>query len=116
MRFMVIIKADARSEAGDVPSAELAAAMGRYNAALVRAGVLLAAEGLHPSSRGARIKCGAGGTRTVSDGPFPETEQLIAGFWLIDTKSRAEAIEWVKRCPVGNETELELRQVADVVD
>ena len=112
MRFMVIVKATPESEAGVMPSAELLAEMGRYNEELIKAGVMLAGEGLHPSSRGARVKF-SGKKRTVIDGPFAETKELIAGFWLIQVKSKEEAIEWVKRIPnpMGEESEVELRQV-----
>lgn len=112
MRFMVIIKASKDSEAGVLPSAELLAAMGRYNEELVKAGVLLAGEGLHPSSKGVRVRF-SGDKRTVIDGPFAETKELVAGFWLIQVKSKEEAIEWVRRIPNPHdeETEIELRQV-----
>src|ERR1700719_3901788 len=112
MRFMVIVKADKRSEAGEVPSTELLAAMGKYNEELVKAGVMLAGEGLQPSSKGARVKF-AGTKRTVVDGPFAETKELIAGFWLWQVKSMDEALEWVKRIPnpTGEEGEVEIRQV-----
>ena len=117
MRFMVIIKANARSEAGEMPSERLLLEMGKYNEELVRAGVMLAGEGLHPSSRGARVRF-TGSKRTVIDGPFPETKELIAGFWLIQTKTREEAIEWVKRIPNpdGEDSEVELRQVFEAED
>src|SRR5690349_12775345 len=98
MRFMLIVKANADSEAGVMPSQQLLAEMGRYNEELVKAGVMLAGEGLHPSSRGARVYF-SGNKRNVVDGPFSETKELIAGFWLIQVKSLEEAIEWVKRCP-----------------
>jgi hypothetical protein len=117
MRFMVMIKANADSEAGVMPSQQLLAEMGKYNEELVRAGVMLAGEGLHPSSRGARVKF-SGSARTVVDGPFPETKELVAGFWLIQVKSKEEAIEWVKRCPnpTGAESEIEIRQVFEAED
>ena len=117
MRFMVIIKANARSEAGEMPSERLLLEMGKYNEELVRAGVMLAGEGLHPSSRGARVRF-TGSKRTVIDGPFSETKELIAGFWLIQTKTREEAIEWVKRIPNpdGEDSEVELRQVFEAED
>jgi hypothetical protein len=117
MRFMVMIKANADSEAGVMPSQELLTEMGKYNEELVRAGVMLAGEGLHPSSRGARVKF-SGSARTVVDGPFPETKELVAGFWLIQVKSKEEAIEWVKRCPnpTGGESEIEIRQVFEAED
>jgi hypothetical protein len=113
MRFMILIKATKDSETGVLPSTELLEAMGKYNEELMKAGVLLAGEGLHPSSKGARVKF-AGGKRTVIDGPFAETKELIAGFWLWQVKSKEEAIEWVKRCPdpmPGTESEIEIRQV-----
>ena len=117
MRFMVMVKANADSEAGVMPSQDLLAAMGRYNDELVKAGVLLAAEGLQPSSRGARVKF-SGTKRTVIDGPFAETRELVAGFWLIQVKSKAEAIEWVKRCPnpMEGDSEIEIRQVFEAED
>ena len=117
MRFMVIVKADKMSEAGVMPSEELLAAMTKYNEELARAGVLLAGEGLHPSSKGARVRF-SGAKRTVIDGPFTETKELIAGFWLIQVKSKEEAIEWVKRCPnpMEGETEVEIRQVFEADD
>jgi hypothetical protein len=117
MRFMLIIKADANSEAGVMPSQELLTEMGKYNEELVKAGVLLAGEGLHPSSKGARVKF-SGSKRTVVDGPFPETKELVAGFWLIEVKSKEEAIEWVKRCPnpMEGESEIEIRQVFEAED
>jgi hypothetical protein len=118
MRFMVIIKADKNSEAGVMPDQELLTEMGNYNEELVKAGVMLAGEGLHPSSKGARVKF-SGSKRTVIDGPFPETKELIAGFWLWQVKSKEEAIEWVKRCPnpmPGTEPEIEIRQVFEADD
>ena len=117
MRFMVIVKANKDSEAGVMPSQELLTEMGRYNEELAKAGVLLAAEGLHPSSKGARVKFG-GGKRTVIDGPFAETKELVAGYWLWKCKSLQEAIEWVKRCPnpTGEEGEIEIRQVFEAED
>jgi hypothetical protein len=117
MRFMLIVKADANSEAGVMPSQELLTEMGKYNEELVKAGVLLAGEGLHPSSKGARVKF-SGSKRTVVDGPFPETKELVAGFWLIEVKSKEEAIEWVKRCPnpMEGESEIEIRQVFEAED
>src|SRR5712691_7832017 len=98
MKFMVLLKADKNTEAGTLPDEKLLAEMGKYNEELVKAGVLLAAEGLQPSAKGARVKF-SGGKRTVIDGPFTEAKELIAGYWLIQTKSKEEAIEWVKRCP-----------------
>ena len=113
MRFMILIKADSNSERGVMPDERLLTDMGNFNEELVKAGVMLAGEGLHPSSKGARVKF-SGSTRTVIDGPFTETGELIAGFWLWQVKSRDEAIEWIKRMPnpmPGTETEVELRQV-----
>ncbi len=118
MRFMVIVKADKNSEAGVMPSEELLAAMGKYNEELVKAGVLLAGEGLHPSSKGARVRF-SGDKRTVIDGPFAETKELIAGYWLMQVKSKEEVIEWVKRAPnpfPGTESEVEIRQVFEADD
>ena len=117
MRFMVIIKADKNTEAGVMPSEQLLAEMGKYNEELVKAGVMLAGEGLHPSSKGARVKF-SGNKRSVIDGPFAETKELIAGFWLWQVKSKEEAIEWVKRCPnpTGAESEIEIRQVFEAED
>lgn len=117
MRFMVMIKADETSENGVMPTEEELTAMGRYNEELVKAGVLLAGEGLHPSSKGARIKF-TDGKPTVIDGPFAEAKELIAGFWLIDVKSKEEAIEWMKRIPCtdGVETNVEIRQVIEAED
>ena len=117
MRFMVMIKADKNTEAGVMPSEALLADMGRYNEELVRAGVLLAAEGLQPSSKGARVRF-SGKDRTVIDGPFAETKELLAGFWLIQVKSLEEAIEWVKRCPnpLEGEAEIEIRRVFEADD
>jgi hypothetical protein len=117
MRFMVMVKATKDSEAGVMPSEELLAAMGKYNEELVKAGVMLAGEGLQPSSKGARVRF-SGSDRTVVDGPFAETKELVAGFWLIQTKSLDEAIEWVKRCPnpMEGESEIEIRQVFEAED
>ena len=115
MRFMVIVKANAESEAGVMPPAECLKAMGAYNEELAKAGVMLAGEGLHPSSRGYRIRFD-GDSRTVIDGPFAETKELIAGFWLIETRSEEEAIEWVKRAPMDGGTELEIRKVFEASD
>jgi len=118
MRFMVIVKADKTSEAGALPDEKLFAEMGKYNDDLAKAGVLLAAEGLHPSSKGTRVRF-SGGKRTVIDGPFAETKELIAGFWLWQVKSKEEAIEWVKRAPnpfPGTESEIEIRQVFEADD
>ena len=118
MRFMILIKADKDTEAGVLPSEKLLADMGNFNEQLVKAGVMLAGEGLQPSSKGARVRF-SGKNRTVIDGPFAETKELIAGFWLIQAKSLDEAIEWVKRCPnpsPGQEGELEIRQVFEAED
>ena len=117
MRFMVIVKANAETEAGKLPSTELLTAMGKYNEDLVKAGVMLAGEGLQPSSKGARIKF-SGSKRTVVDGPFAESKELIAGFWLWQCRSKEEAIEWAKRCPnpTGEESVLEIRQVFEADD
>lgn len=115
MRVMVLVKANAETEAGVMPSEELLAAMGRYNEELVKAGVMLAGEGLHPSSKGARIKF-SGDKRTVVDGPFTEAKELIAGFWLWQVGSMEEAIEWAKRCPLGPGSKLELRRVNEWED
>ncbi len=118
MRFMMIIKANADSEAGVMPSTEAFEAMGKYNEELVKAGIMLAGDGLHPSSKGARITL-AGDKRTVVDGPFAETKELIAGFWMIQVKSKAEAVEWAKRIPAdpdGSESVVELRQVFEASD
>jgi hypothetical protein len=117
MRFMLIVKANADSEAGVLPSEAELAEMGRFNEELVKAGVMLAGEGLHPSSRGARVYF-SGTKRNVVDGPFSETKELIAGFWLIQVKSLEEAIEWVKRCPNPGpgESQIEIRQVFEAED
>ena len=117
MRFMVMVKATEESEAGVMPSEELLTEMGKYNEELVKAGVMLAGEGLHPSSKGARVRF-SGKERTVIDGPFTETKELVAGFWLIQVKSKEEAIEWVKRCPnpMDGESEIEIRQVFEAED
>jgi len=117
MRFMVIVKATADSEAGVMPSEELLAAMGRYNEELARAGVMLAGEGLHPSAKGVRVKF-TGDQRSVTDGPFIETKELIAGFWIFQVASLQECIEWVKRCPnpMPGESEIEIRQIFEAED
>jgi hypothetical protein len=117
MRFMVLVKASKESEAGQMPSREDLARMGKYNEDLVKAGVMLAGEGLQPSSKGARIRF-SGAKRTVIDGPFAETKELIAGFWLWKVKSKEEAIDWLKRCPnpFPGESEIELRQVFEAED
>jgi hypothetical protein len=118
MRFMVIVKATKNSEAGILPTKELLAQMGAFNEELSKAGVMLAGEGLQPSSKGARVKF-SGSKRTVVDGPFPETKELVAGFWMWKVKSKQEAIEWVKRCPhpmPGEDAEIEIRQVFEAED
>ena len=114
MRFMVLVKADKNSEAGVLPDEKILSAMMKYNEELVKAGVMLAAEGLHPSSKGARVKF-AGGKRIVTDGPFTEAKELIAGFWLWQVTSKEEAIEWLKRAPF-DQTEVEIRQVFEASD
>jgi hypothetical protein len=110
MRFMVIVKASKDTEAGVMPSTELLTAMGKFNEEMVKAGVMQAGEGLHPTSKGARIKY-SGGAPVVTEGPFAVTSDLIAGFWLIDVKSKAEAIAWMKRAPFDGGSEIEIRQV-----
>ena len=114
MRFMILLKADKNTEAGVMPNEKLLADMGKYNEELVKAGVMLAGEGLHPSSKGARVKF-SGGKRTAIDGPFTEAKELICGFWLWQVKSKEEAIEWLKRAPF-DETEVEIRQVFEADD
>ena len=114
MRFMILVKASGESEAGVLPDEKILAEMGRFNEELVKAGVMLAGEGLHPSSKGARVKF-EGAKRTVTDGPFSETKELVAGFWLWQVKSREEAIEWLKRAPF-RESEVEIRQVFEPED
>ncbi|MGH7749983.1 MAG: YciI family protein, partial [Candidatus Dormibacteria bacterium] len=113
MRVMVIVKADQNSEAGVMPSTELLTAMGKFNEELVKAGVMLAGEGLHPSAKGVRVGF-SGSKRTVIDGPFAETKELIAGFWLWQVRSLDEAIEWIKRAPFDGGTEIELRPVFEM--
>ena len=117
MRFMVMVKATKLSESGALPDQKLLSDMGQFNEELVKAGVMLAGEGLHPSSKGARVRF-SGAKRTVIDGPFAETKELVAGFWLWQVKSKEEAIEWVKRCPnpTGTEAEIEIRQVFEASD
>lgn len=117
MRFMIIIKATKDSEAGVMPSEQLLREMGQFNEDLVQAGVMLAGDGLHPSSKGARVRF-SGGRRTVIDGPFAETKELIAGYWVWQCRSKEEAIEWVKRCPnpMPGESEIEIRQVFEAED
>ena len=115
MRVMVIVKADKDSEAGVMPSRELLTDMGKYNEELVKAGIMLAGEGLHPSSKGKRVRF-EGSKRTVTDGPFAETKELIAGFWLWQVKSMDEAVEWLKRAPFDGGTEIEIRPVFEEED
>jgi hypothetical protein len=118
MKFMVMVKASAASEAGVMPSEKLLAEMGNFNEELVKAGVMLAGEGLHPSAKGARVRFN-GSQRTVIDGPFAETKELIAGFWIIEVSSKEEAIEWMKRCPnpfEEGESEIEIRQIFAMED
>ncbi|HZV91463.1 MAG TPA: YciI family protein, partial [Candidatus Nitrosocosmicus sp.] len=114
MRFMVLVKADKQSEAGAMPSREILEAMGKFNEKLIQAGVMLAGEGLHPSSKGVRVRF-SGGKKTVIDGPFAETKELVAGFWIWRVNSREEAIEWLKKAPF-EETEVEIRQVFETED
>jgi len=115
MRVMVLVKASPESEAGVMPSSEMLGAMGKFNEELVKAGIMLAGEGLHPTSKAARVKFSPDGRRTVIDGPFAETKELVAGFWLWQVKSMDEAIEWLKRAPFENE-EIEIRPVFEAED
>jgi hypothetical protein len=115
MRFMILVKADASSEAGAMPTEQMLTEMGKFNEELVKAGVMLAGEGLHPSSKGKRVRFDGKKKRTVIDGPFTETKELIAGFWLIQAKSMDEAVEWMKRAPF-EESEVEIRQVFEEAD
>ena len=115
MRFMVIVKANKESESGAPPDETMLAAMGKYNEELAKAGVMLAGEGLHPSSKGARVTF-SGSKRSVVDGPFAESKELVAGFWLFQVKSKEECIEWVKRCPFQDGEEIEIRQVHEAQD
>ena len=115
MRYMVLVKASEESEAGVMPSESELNEMGKFNAELVEAGVMLAGEGLQPSSKGARVKF-EGDKRTVTDGPFAETKELVAGFWILQVKSKEEAIEWIKRAPFGGGAEVEIRQVFETED
>ncbi len=115
MRFMLLVKADKNSEAGVLPGKELFAAMGKFNEEMAKAGVMLAAEGLHPTSKGARVTY-TRGKRTVTDGPFPGAKDLMAGFWLIQVKSKQEAIDWASRAPFGEGAEVEIRQVFEASD
>ena len=117
MRFLVIVKATKESEAGEMPTEQMFKEMGDYNEQLVKAGIMKAGEGLHPSSKGKRVRF-SGKQRTVIDGPFPETKELIAGYWIWETKSLAEAVEWVKKCPnpMPTESEIEIRQIYEMED
>ena len=115
MRFMIMVKATKDSEAGAMPSPELLTAMGKYNEALAKAGILLAGDGLQPSSKGARVRF-SGSRRTVVDGPFAETKELVAGFWIWKVKSKEEAIEWARRCPASENEVIEIRQVQEMSD
>jgi len=117
MRFMILVKASKESEAGILPSEELLSAMAKYNEELIKAGVMLAGDGLQPSSKGARVRF-EGDKRTVIDGPFSETKELVAGYWIFQTKSKEEAIEWVKRCPnpMTSTSEIEIRQLFELSD
>src|SRR5215207_7212516 len=117
MRFMILLKADKTTESGALPDEKLLTDMGKYNEELVKAGVMLAGEGLHPSSKGARVKF-SGGNRSVTDGPFPETKELLAGFWIFKVNSLQEAIDWVKKCPnpLEGEAEIEIRQIFEAED
>jgi hypothetical protein len=115
MRFMVLVPGDSRSEAGEMPTTELLGAMTKYNEQLVKAGVMLGGEGLHPTSKGARVRFD-GSERTVIDGPFTEAKEIVAGYWLWQCASRDEAIEWIKRAPFDGGTEIELRQVFEAED
>src|SRR5215207_1048967 len=117
MRFMILLKADKTTESGALPDEKLLTDMGKYNEELVKAGVMLAGEGLHPSSKGARVKF-SGGNRSVTDGPFPETKELLAGFWIFKVNSLQEAIDWVKKCPnpLDGEAEIEIRQIFEADD
>ncbi len=116
MRFMLIVRATKETEAGVLPTKEILETMGKFNEEMAKAGVLLAGEGLQASSKGARVRFGAGGRRTVIDGPFAETKELIAGYWMIQAQSKAEALEWVKRAPMAPGDEVEIRQVFEASD
>ena len=116
MRFMVIVKANKDSEAGVLPDKKILTEMGKFNEELVKAGVMLAGEGLQASSKGARVRFSSGGKRTVIDGPFAETKELVAGYWIWQVRSLEEAIEWLKRAPFGGDTEVEIRQVFETED
>jgi len=115
MRFMVLVKADRNSEAGVMPDEKMLRDMGNFNEELVNAGVMLAGEGLHPTSRGKRVRF-TGDKRTVIDGPFAETKELLAGFWILNCASMDEAVDWIKRAPMGGDTELEIRQIFEAED
>ena len=115
MRFMVLVKADHNSEAGVMPDEKMLRDMGNFNEELVNAGVMLAGEGLHPTSRGKRVRF-TGDKRTVIDGPFAETKELLAGFWILNCKSMDEVVDWIKRAPMGGDTELEIRQIFEAED
>jgi len=117
MRFMVMVKASKESEAGKMPSRKLLEDMGKFNEELVKAGMMLAGEGLHPSSKGARVRF-SGAKRTVIDGPFPETKELVAGFWILKARSKDEVIEWMKRCPnpMESDSDIEIRQIFEAED
>lgn len=115
MKFMILVKADKKSEAGALPDEKLLTEMGKYNEELARSGIMLAAEGLHPTSKGARVTF-SGGKQTVTNGPFPEFKDLIAGFWIWQVKSKDEAIEWIKRAPFSEGAEIEIRQVHEAED
>jgi len=115
MRFMVLVKADKNSEAGVMPDKKILTDMGNFNDELVKAGVMLEGEGLHPSSKGARVRF-SGSKRTVTDGPFSETKELVAGYWVWQVKSKADAIEWLKRAPFDGGTEVEIRQIFEAED
>ncbi|WP_394825595.1 YciI family protein [Pendulispora albinea] len=116
MRFMILVPGDKDSEAGILPDEKFLTEMGKFNEEMVKAGVVLAGEGLHPTSKGARVRFNAGKKATVTDGPFTESKELVAGFWLIQTKSKEEAIEWITRAPFPEGTVLEIRQVFDPED
>ncbi len=115
MKFMILVKADKKSEAGVLPDEKLLTEMGKYNEELAKAGIMLAGEGLHPTSKGARVRF-SGGKPTVTNGPFPESTDLTAGFWIWQVKSKEEAIEWVKRAPFGDGAEIEIRRVHEAAD
>lgn len=115
MRFMILVKANAESEAGEIPTTEMLAEMTKYNQQLVEAGVMVTGEGLHPSSKGARVRFD-GASRTVTDGPFAETKELLAGYWIFQVGSRDEAIEWIKKAPFDGGTEIEIRQIFEMED